>query len=72
MIICCHGDNGAILLRESSDEIAATQPFNDRLTPEHVRAHLRGSASVSAGESAMVAAGSQVPVGNPERVQPAQ
>ncbi|MCM6773202.1 hypothetical protein NDR87_06935 [Nocardia sp. CDC159] len=51
VIICCHGEDGRILLPELADSIAAEQPFTDRMGPKRVRRHLRvpGSAVISTG-----------------------
>ncbi|CAM5544433.1 MULTISPECIES: hypothetical protein [Streptomyces] len=46
VILCCHGDEGRVLLDELAPEIAAHQPFNGSAGPEDVRAHLRLPGSV--------------------------
>lgn len=41
VVLCCHGEDGVLLLPELAAEIAAAQPFNDRLGPDEVRTHFR-------------------------------
>ncbi|MFC9997102.1 hypothetical protein [Nocardia sp. NPDC127526] len=51
VLLCCHGEDGRILLPELGGEIAAEQPFNGSMGPKRVRKHLRlpGSAVISTG-----------------------
>lgn len=41
VILCCHGDERGLVLEELDPEVARSEPFTDRLTPELVRRYVR-------------------------------
>ncbi|MFG3256468.1 hypothetical protein [Streptomyces sp. NPDC048172] len=51
VLLCCHGDEGRILLEELAEEIARFQPFPGHVGPAEVRTHVRlpGSVVISTG-----------------------
>jgi len=46
VIVCCHGDEGRILMVEIAEEVARYQPFSGDLGPDLVREHFRLPGSV--------------------------
>ncbi|MER6358189.1 hypothetical protein ABT186_42050 [Streptomyces sp. NPDC001634] len=51
VIVCCHGDEGRILIPELAEELARFQPFNGALGPDRIRQYFRlpGSVVVATG-----------------------
>lgn len=51
VVLCCHGDEGSIVLDELADEVQRWQPFGPRVTPDDLRgvADLHGATVIATG-----------------------
>lgn len=47
VVLCCHGDEGRILMDDVAEDLARFQPFNGAVGPDRVREHFRLPGSVT-------------------------